>query len=298
MNPLRILRKLMMDTLGFSKTEANGMITLLMIVIVAAVLPRTATDAPVVNTQTDVTQWHHQITSSISASASASLLEERRDAPVISGWFDPNTTSLERMVQVGVPELIAKRITLYREKGGRFRAPEDIGKIYGMNDELRERLIPHVQITAEKREEKVAETRNRPTFEDTPYQFELNNVTPEELQLIRGIGPVLSMRIVEYREKLGGFHSYDQLSEIYGLEKEVIAQIQSQSTLVPNLTPIDINTDSLKVLVRHPYIDYNMARIIINYRRVHGNFERPEDLRGIKVMSDSLYKKLTPYLSH
>jgi competence ComEA-like helix-hairpin-helix protein len=294
MNPLRILRKLMMDVLGFSKTETNGLITLLMIVIVAAILPRTAKDKSVASVQSDITQWHDQIESSIAMSAKP--LEEQRDAPVIRDSFDPNTTSLDRMVSVGVPELIAKRITLYREKGGRFHSPEDIGKIYGMNDELRNRLIPYVQIAQENPVEMVAETQHRQVYDDTPYRFELNEVTPEELQLIRGIGPVLSIRIVEYREKLGGFHSYDQLSEIYGLAKDVISQIQSQSTLEPNLTPIDINTDSVKVLVRHPYIDYNMARIIINYRRVHGNFERPEDLRGIKVMSDSLYQKLIPYL--
>ena len=60
---------------------------------------------------------------------------------------------------------------------------------------------------------------------------------------------------------------------------------------------ITVNTDSIKSLAKHPYINYNLARAIINYRQVHGAYESLDELLEIKVMNDSLYQKLSPYLS-
>lgn len=296
MNPLRKLRLLLMDTLGFSKTEANGMIVLLMLVLLLAVVPRllpSKASVVLVSSDAALTDWSKTLKAAISQQDTQAKKKSSASEQPMSGTFDPNTTTLEQMVAVGVPELLAKRMTLYREKGGRFRKPEDISKIYGMTPELTNRLLPHVRI-ANETSPAYSQIYSYPP--EKIHTFELNTVAAEELQLIRGIGPYLSTSIVKYRDRLGGFHSYDQLKEIKGLKEEIIAEIQNRSSLVVNITPLDINSDSLKVLLRHPYLDYNMARIIINYRKVHGNFERPEDLRSIKVMSDSLYQKLVPYL--
>ena len=85
--------------------------------------------------------------------------------------------------------------------------------------------------------------------EETPITFkDLNTATAEELQKVRGIGPVLSERIVKFRDKLGGFHSNAQLGEVYGLKPEVIEMLEAQFQIQSPIKPLDLNVDSLKYL--------------------------------------------------
>lgn len=51
---------------------------------------------------------------------------------------------------------------------------------------------------------------------------DLNTATAEDLQLISGIGDILSIRIVKFRDRLGEFLIDDQLNDVYGLEPEVV----------------------------------------------------------------------------
>jgi competence protein ComEA len=45
----------------------------------------------------------------------------------------------------------------------------------------------------------------------------INNATQTELEMLKGIGPVLAERIIQYREKNGTFSDVFQLSEISGI---------------------------------------------------------------------------------
>lgn len=211
--------------------------------------------------------------------------------------FDPNTASAQDMATAGLPHWMADRIVKYRSAGGQFREAEDLKKLYGMTEDMYARVAPLVRIVhdLEPRQEQRAEEESKEVQPTGPL-FELNSATAEELTQIRGIGAVLSARIVEYRERLGGYYSYDQLLEVYGLKPEVIALLQEQSTLDSTRTFFNFNADSIKHLSRHPYIDWSLAKVIFNYRQVHGDFTRPEELKNIHILSDSLYQKLRPYV--
>lgn len=125
---------------------------------------------------------------------------------------------------------------------------------------------------------------------------DLNKATAEALQEIRGIGPAFSSRIIKYRNKLGGFVSGDQLSEVYGLPPETIEELLKHYTIQSSPKPIDINSDSVKVLINHPYINYDLAWIIINYRKQNGDITSAEDLRKIKAIDEETLVRLKPYL--
>lgn len=126
--------------------------------------------------------------------------------------------------------------------------------------------------------------------------LDLNKATAEELQKVRGIGPSYSERIVKYRDLLGGFSEQDQLAEVYGLEGETIEKLLEQFSIQSEVKKIPINSDSLKVLAKHPYISYDMAKIILNYRKAHGDFEQLEDLMKIKTIDENVFLRLKPYL--
>ena len=62
------------------------------------------------------------------------------------------------------------------------------------------------------------------------------------------------------------------------------------------MTKVNINTDSIIDLARHPYISYSLAKIMMAYRDQHGDYNSIDELMNIKVMNDSLFQKLSPYL--
>jgi DNA uptake protein ComE-like DNA-binding protein len=63
------------------------------------------------------------------------------------------------------------------------------------------------------------------------------------------------------------------------------------------IVKININTDSVRHLSQHPYLNWNQARAIINYRKVHGDYEVIESIKTIKVIPDSVYNRIAPYLT-
>ncbi len=121
----------------------------------------------------------------------------------------------------------------------------------------------------------------------------------DTLELVRlwGIGPVFSQRIVRYREILGGFYDIAQLLEVFGMDSARFSGIRDDifaDTL--HLRQIDINTADFGDLVRHPYIDRNLANAILNLRQQHGRFDCSSEIMRSYLVCDSLYRQVSPYL--
>ena len=294
---LRKLRKAFINLLGFSKTETNGLLVLILLVVLMAILPRiyfSLLHTTPESDDTTLTNWVHEIENSMEEIKATP--DEGISYPLKT--FNPNISDRLSLEQSGVPSLLARNIANYRSKGGYFKNRNDLRKIYGMTDSLFSALEPFISIPEQKTQTRQPFKKEWTNEKTSDFYFALNSATPEELQYIRGIGEVLSERIIGFRNLLGGFISYGQLSDVYELSPEVIEKIKDHSTLGSEITQLPINQiDSIKHLSNHPYINYKLAKTILNYRRVHGYFESIEDLKNIKTLNDSTYKKIAPYLS-
>ncbi len=136
--------------------------------------------------------------------------------------FDPNTLDEDGFKQLGLSNKVTHTIISYRSKGGYFKTPQDIKKIYGLSATDAEKLIPYIKIAAiaknrdYKYEEK--ETSSKPaSASDTYHTININTATAEEWKTLPGIGDVISNRIVKYRNSMGGFKSVDDVKKTYGL---------------------------------------------------------------------------------
>lgn len=65
----------------------------------------------------------------------------------------------------------------------------------------------------------------------------INTATSEELQTLRGIGPVLAGRIIEYREAKGGFKTLEEIVEVKGIGPAIFAGIRDRISLVDATVP-------------------------------------------------------------
>ena len=121
--------------------------------------------------------------------------------------------------------------------------------------------------------------------------------TAVELQMVRGVGPVLSERISKYKARLGGFHSPEQLIEVYGVDAELAEEIYAVFPFKSKIDhKLDINHADFKQLINHPYIEYGAAKVILAYRDQHGNFATAEDLLKIKIFNEPWLNRIAPYL--
>lgn len=146
--------------------------------------------------------------------------------------------------------------------------------------------------------ERVDKRPKRKVYNTKIEIFDLNTADTIKLRQIRGIGSVLSKRIIKYRDLLGGFTNKDQLKEVYGLKDSVIFALDSMSTLSATFTPaqIDINKIDEWSLSKHPYISRTLAKAIINYRFQHGPFNQVADLQNIHQLDSLKLKQITPYI--
>ncbi|PSL36072.1 ComEA family DNA-binding protein [Chitinophaga ginsengisoli] len=137
----------------------------------------------------------------------------------------------------------------------------------------------------------------RKAYQKSIPVLDINTADSALWESLPGIGPVLAARIVKFREKLGGFYSISQVGETYGLADSTFNKIQASLRLHKvSLKKIDLNQMDEKSLAQHPYIRYKLARLIVLYRNNHGPFRQVEDLLGIPLVDDSIYRKIEHYI--
>ncbi|SKB56429.1 ComEA family DNA-binding protein [Dyadobacter psychrophilus] len=224
--------------------------------------------------------------------------------------FDPNSASVEELETLGIPTFLANRIEKFRSKGGKFRKKEDLLNIYDFPSELFHKLEKHIVFASTTNPEKInaktetlKETRktthstfNRPA-QPAITPFDINTADTTELVKLRGIGSKLSMRILKFRDALGGFHTTDQYAEIFGLDSLALSELHRYGKVNSAAKKININSITVEELGKHSYFkNKRITTAIINFRHQHGPFRVVDDLRKVRVLDDNMIKKIEPYL--
>ena len=221
-------------------------------------------------------------------------------------YFDPNTLSTEGWQKLGLRDKTISTIQNYLSKGGKFRKPEDLQRIYGLFPNEFERIAPYIKI------ESVGETNNNKNYTDkTPTEnppqktyaskysiIDINSADTSAFIALPGIGSKLAMRIINFRDKLGGFYSVNQVGETFGLPDSTFQKIKQYLKLEnTSIKKININTATVDELKVHPYIRYSLANPIVAYRNEHGLFSKVEDIKKVMAVTEEVYNKISPYLA-
>jgi len=211
--------------------------------------------------------------------------------------FNPNEMNYNMGKALGLRDKQIQSIINYLQKGGQFHTKKDFKKMYLISEEEFEVLQPYILLPDSLPPK---QSVNIPTEKmDKPRKkIELNSADSLMLLSIKGIGPTFAHRILAYRNKLGGFWNVYQLLEIKGMDSSKLAEIKDQITINPYLIKkININKADFNDLKKHPYISYNLALSLVNYRNIHGDFKSIDDLKNLKLMTKDLFEKLQPYMT-
>ncbi len=324
----------------FSRKERIGISLLLLIVMSVAVAPAFINGREIVSDSTMGAKYEGYFVALESIKDSGAKQRERyfSQTPVSAAekdgskalspfYFDPNNLGVEGWQRLGVRDRTALSIDKYLNKGGRFRKPEDILKIYGLSDREKQQLLPFVRIGADaKRSGENNGVRSWPQtvsglsdssgvkpgahfasrFEaghrssytkSAAAEVEINDADTTAWRSLPGIGQVLSKRIVSFREKLGGFYNITQLTEVYGITDSTFNLIRPYLRCNATIVKLNLNEASETELERHPYFRKNVARAIIHFRSQHGRFQELSQLRQIVIITQDIYQRLLPYAS-
>ncbi|MBS1641125.1 MAG: helix-hairpin-helix domain-containing protein [Bacteroidetes bacterium] len=208
--------------------------------------------------------------------------------------FNPNTINEEGWKKLGLKDKTIKTILNYRSKGGKFKTPEDIRKIWGLKKEDADRIIPYAKIESKTNNNNSA----KETINTSTIKIDINIATPQEWFAIPNMDRTLAYKIIKYKEKLGGFLTIQQVKETYGLTDSLFKTIEPYLILqTTNIKKININTADDYTLSNHPYINKDVAKAIIIYRTQHGAYTKIDDIKKIVFIKDELYNKIAPYLA-
>jgi DNA uptake protein ComE-like DNA-binding protein len=190
--------------------------------------------------------------------------------------FDPNTVSIADLQRLGLTLRQAESVDHYRSKGGRFRTKDDFRKMYVVSDTLFARLEPFIKIP----------------------KVELNAADSAALVSLRGVGPYYARKILEYRERLGGFQEKAQLLEIEGFDAERLAGFSDDIEIdASRIRPLDIWRATDSMLARHPYLGPKGARSIARYKQLYDTTRWTlADLERERALPKENIEKLKKYI--
>ena len=209
--------------------------------------------------------------------------------------FDPNRADSNTLTTLGMPRWMRNNLLRYREKGGYFKDKNDFKKLYGLTTENYNTLLPYLIITPKEKKVKsfpsLIDSSTIDTTAQRPHPIKFNKVVlinlnqadTTTLKKIPGIGSYIAKRIIDYRNRLGGYYDINQLKEIH-LKADSLKQwfIINQQ----DIHKMNINKAGLNRLRAHPYINFYQAKAIVEYKKRKG------EITTLKVFS--LYEEFTP----
>src|SRR6476661_2406146 len=296
------------DYLTFGKRDRIGAIAVLFLLAVTYTLPRIFQPKPDPNfikvlpvLVKGVDSLEKKEGSTFRAEKDyASAYKYKKQPGFIAGelfQFDPNSISLEGWKKLGLNEKTATTIIKYRSKGGRFYKPEDLTRIWNLPPGFYDRVKNYINCESIKSSFNTYSYTNNKSQKKEIFIVEINQADTNAFIQLPGIGPRLAQRIINFRNKLGGFYSVDQIAETYGLPDSTFKMIRNYLKSGSDVKKIPLNECSKEQLKAHPYIKWNLANAIIEYRNQHGTYKKLEELKNIVLINDSTYAKIAPYLS-
>lgn len=324
------LKHTLKESLTFSKKERIGFICLVPVILLIALLPffqrqprptlLTAADSVWLATAnylqekniTDSSSRPDAPSTPVTAGFPFDKTEDSYSPPLGGALFhfDPNSLDAAGFKKLGLRDKTIRTLINYRNKGGRFRKPDDLAKVYGLRPGEFQQLKPYITIgnytaTGDYQKNNNYENRDQRAYASAAYKprptlktIEINTADIAGFESLYGIGNKLATRIVNFRNKLGGFYSIDQVGETYGIPDSTFQKIKAQLKVdEPSLKKININTATYEELNNHPYISAQLAYQVLKQRKEKGKFTALAEIKELVASTKDSYEKISMYIT-
>ena len=232
-----------------------------------------------------------------------SLKQEKLDYVPKIYPFNPNFITDYKGYKLGMSVAEIDRLLVFRKQNKYVNSPQEFQAVTKVSDSLLSVISPYFKFPDWVKNKK--EFKEYPKYPNMAFAkkekmviIDINQATQEDLIKIYGIGEAISLRILKFKENLGGFVSMEQMNDIWGLSPEVIENLNTHFKIsaLPTVKKIDINNASIKELSLFPYFKYPISKNIVTYRSMNGDIKNSEDLTKIKGLSIEKAKIIALYL--
>tara|TARA_B110000037_G_scaffold187298_1_gene217788 strand:- start:3251 stop:4132 length:882 start_codon:yes stop_codon:yes gene_type:complete len=217
--------------------------------------------------------------------------------------FNPSFLTDFKGVQLGMSTQEIDRVLQHRAAGKYINSDTEFQEISKVPDSLLTIISPYFKFpdwVLQKKDaiNKVLIGKKQTKSKGVIIKGNLNQVSADTLISIYGVGKVLANRIVKYRASIKGFMFNDQLADVYGLKPEVIERVLLKYTVLvkPTIKKVNVNIATFKEVLHLPYIDYELAKRIFNYRDEVAEIQSLEELKNIEGFPLDLFDKIVVYL--
>ncbi len=223
-----------------------------------------------------------------------SLVKNKKSVPKRIYKVNPNFLSDAKGYQLGLSVEEIDKLFAYREKGLWVNSMEDFVEVTKVSDSLSIILKEYFRFPGKR----IISEKEKPKKYSKILIADLNTVTALELEEVKGVGKVLSNRIVKYRNLLGGYSNTNQLYEVWGLDSLVTERVLERYSVLskPALKKINVNTASFKELLAVVYLNYDLTKKILNYRKKIGKIVELNELKKIEGFPIEKYDRIALYL--
>ena len=218
--------------------------------------------------------------------------------------FNPNYISDHKGYQLGMKIKEIDRLLAHRNKRLFVNSAKEFQEVTKISDSLFQAISPYfkfpewVQKKNREKEERFTVTTKTKKYISDITSSDINEATPYDFTLVKGVDEYLSERIIKYRSKLQGFSFSEQLFEVWGLEKEVADNILQVFSIQkkPRITKINVNTASFKEVLSNPYIDYELCVQIFGYKDEVAELQSISEIKNIEGFPIEKYDRIVLYL--
>tara|TARA_B110000503_G_scaffold92785_1_gene139905 strand:- start:3455 stop:4315 length:861 start_codon:yes stop_codon:yes gene_type:complete len=284
--------------MSLSKRNRRALFGLVFILLFIAVLPRVVnalytSEVPRVSF-TKLKEAHKELVAIKKEKKKSKKRNSTSKFKKLAQKLDPNEFLLDDWMRMGLSKKQADIVLNFSVRG--LKSNDDLKKIFVFPEKLFD-LIKDSLVYPVQKDYQLSKDR----FEEKPILklvVEINSATQVDLEKIPGIGPYFANKIIEYRIKLGGFVSKNQLLEIWKFDAEKLSSIDKYIILDDSfITKINVNSISFDDLKDHPYFSYKVANSIVKMREVSGSYENVNEIGKSMLINEELLDKLTPYIS-
>ncbi|MGB5981211.1 MAG: helix-hairpin-helix domain-containing protein [Nonlabens sp.] len=193
--------------------------------------------------------------------------------------FNPNYITDYRGYKLGMTLEELDRLSRFRESGNFINSKEDFKKITGVSDQWLDSISPYFKFPAWVTAKKKTYSQYNKYSNKPSKPRDLNTASASQLKEVYGIGPALSKRIIDERERLKGFVDMIQVRSIYGLTDSTVARIKEKFYInESSIEKFALNKATQDELLSIPYFNDYLVDELIKQRTLRDGFSSWEEV--------------------
>ena len=216
--------------------------------------------------------------------------------------FNPNYITDYKGYKLGMTIQEIDRLHAFRKQGKFVNSVQEFQQVTKVSNAFLSKISPYFKFPDWVKNKGTATSEKfhkfLPKEKEKIIQKDINVATREDLIAVYGIGEKLADKILQEKEKLGGFVSMEQFQFMWGISPEAISDLEKRFTIKSQIgiKKIAINDLSQKELAKFPYFNYALAKEIVIYRTMNSGIKNIDDLTKIKGMPNEKIKIIALYL--